>query len=726
MSKDNSAVTRSLPTSPQRSTTSTTTNNATLAKEQSPPRASSNSVEVSSTNGTPDEHVHSLLVQRDLEGTIGYITGEFSCTFETVHGVLYVGSTALHFYGSYFLFGEKRLTVSWERIHRIHKSLTPGGIEIVLLPKQETTQPKSSSTHLPTSYLLEKVLPTPERAFLTLITAQNDFLMDRKGGHKHSSPGHSHRKRTFSSGTPFQRRNSDPSAIQALQSHYQWSSATTRDDEEKNAYSEKRRLFEGKDQTSSSPERTPTAILDQTSFSLDRNNECCEVEQQLGGTVQHSISCHYNNRVRGTLYAGQRNMYFYGKKFFWEKSTTLIPFELVRQIQLNERDQGIVIISKRGEVLRFTQMKDPYAAWVSLVTLQNNILTSNAGSSATPFHSVPSPRPIHRRMNSDPMHSATLQYEDLTADGTVSGDEEDAHTSPTWSSASNASASEQRGEVSENLGKGVIPASWKELIENGSAYSTVVVQDEELEISIEDFFSKFLADDAPFSIAKFLERRGDSNLKATSWEYECGSIDASQKSDSGNFQTRVITYTHPVNAPMAPPQADARKKQRLIKFPTAICVETKTFVDDVPMTDCFYVADRIRAEANSDNTRVFLTLEFEVTFVKSTFFQSIINKTASKEFAGFFNEMGLYMKSSLVVPVAGETRNIDRRKAVLAPPPVVSVTEMATPSYAGSPLTASPLLILILLVQVWLALEVRELRRAIVSTNEAQEIFHEL
>ena len=46
--------------------------------------------------------------------------------------------------------------------------------------------------------------------------------------------------------------------------------------------------------------------------------------------------------------------------------------------------------------------------------------------------------------------------------------------------------------------------------------------------------------------------------------------------------TRIIHYTHPVNAPMAPPKAKARKEQFFNKVGgVGLCVETCTVVEEV-------------------------------------------------------------------------------------------------------------------------------------------------
>ena len=47
---------------------------------------------------------------------------------------------------------------------------------------------------------------------------------------------------------------------------------------------------------------------------------------------------------------------------------------------------------------------------------------------------------------------------------------------------------------------------------------------------------------------------------------------------------RVVSYVHPVNAPMAPPSAAASKTQRFRRWGEhGMCIETRTEVKDVPI-----------------------------------------------------------------------------------------------------------------------------------------------
>ena len=147
-----------------------------------------------------------------------------------------------------------------------------------------------------------------------------------------------------------------------------------------------------------------------------------------------------------------------------------------------------------------------------------------------------------------------------------------------------------------------------------------------------------MKDDATYPIHQFMTGNGDEEIDCTSWKKEkFGTVG----------MTRTIEYTHPVNAPMAPPKARARKEQTLKTYGKfGFIIKTKTFVADVPMTDCFYVEDLIRVKAVS-GSKVEISINFGLTFVKSTMFRSIIQRTTKGEFHGFMENYINFLVDSL-------------------------------------------------------------------------------
>ncbi|KAL9185228.1 hypothetical protein ACHAXT_003005 [Thalassiosira profunda] len=154
-----------------------------------------------------------------------------------------------------------------------------------------------------------------------------------------------------------------------------------------------------------------------------------------------------------------------------------------------------------------------------------------------------------------------------------------------------------------------------------------------LPLTVDEFYQYVLEDDALHSFVKFMRDIGELDVDATQWE-------PSQMPTATKPATRIIHYVHPVNAPMAPPTAKARKQQSLHKFGSAgLCLETCTVVEDVPMADCFVVEDRLwvhEAENGTEGCTVAVT--FQIRFVKGTMFRRIIESTTRKEYESYWNQ----------------------------------------------------------------------------------------
>jgi hypothetical protein len=148
----------------------------------------------------------------------------------------------------------------------------------------------------------------------------------------------------------------------------------------------------------------------------------------------------------------------------------------------------------------------------------------------------------------------------------------------------------------------------------------------ELNITVDAFFDRFLSDDAGVSLPSHHEATGDENVKCTPWE------------PSNTFtMKRKITYNHPIDIPLAiaPPAGAATKTQIMQRFQDGLCVDTETWISDVPLADCFYVIDRLLVAANPATGGVYLTLMFGNCFVKSTLFKRIIASTSTRDVSIF-------------------------------------------------------------------------------------------
>ena len=122
---------------------------------------------------------------------------------------------------------------------------------------------------------------------------------------------------------------------------------------------------------------------------------------------------------------------------------------------------------------------------------------------------------------------------------------------------------------------------WKAFVneKKQNKYNEIAIESLALPLTVDEFYHNVLKDDATHSFGKFMCDIGDLNVETTPWDATT---------------SRIIHYTHPVNAPMAPPTAKARKEQSFTKVGSVgLCVETCTIVEEVPMADCFVVEDRL-------------------------------------------------------------------------------------------------------------------------------------
>jgi VAD1 Analog of StAR-related lipid transfer domain len=655
-----------------------------------------------------------------VAGTV--VHGTFPCVWQNYNGSLVTGDRAVVFSGSFFLF-EKTLILPWDDIRRVELvdntdldlakriSSINGNIEIVV---------NDDSVH---SFFNVRA---PEKVWLLLLTLHNDALLGRKASWSTNVPR-----------TPrMQRRNSDPSA--ALSGSLFVASASEND------------LY-----TVQPPTNYNRPVVS-TSTSMAESVTQSTIELATGRLKLQPIPCTYIG-VTGRLYAGQSAVFFTGKRYFWEHVSVTLPWSTIRHILAMDKAQegsimsGIVIHTKESALrtdggsvdddeltFEFRNMDTPEKVWASLIALQNECLRSSPVAAPTPTDltsAVPPPptlppppssdgasarnrRKSLRRMNSDPRTSSQVNFhydEDGTSSPVASPLKAGVLHLDTPTAETKYGSSQSVGEAWAAIaGKSV-----KEVYDNVVVYGHVLTN-----CDLERFFDLFVSDNAKHALGRFLESRGDSDVHSTLWEDDA--ISDTAHNAMVPRQKRVVRYMHPVNAPLAPPQARARKEQVVHKFGSSgILIETQTFVDDVPMTDCFYVADRIRVEPFGAGTNdISLTMEFGITFVKSTMFKGIISRKTTSEFSLLFKALAQYMSDALVdtVDKFATTLEVDGpNNSKLAPQaaepmqdhvlPSPSVTASKPPSIPNTWTSERILLALLLLLQLWILYELRIMRR---------------
>ena len=151
-----------------------------------------------------------------------------------------------------------------------------------------------------------------------------------------------------------------------------------------------------------------------------------------------------------------------------------------------------------------------------------------------------------------------------------------------------------------------------------------------LPVSVDEFYKLVLENNADNSISNFMTNIGELNVECTLWQ---------PVPTSGEPSNRTIQYIHPINAPMAPPTAKARKEQCLNRFDKGMCIETCTIVEDVPMADCFVVKDRLWVIKNpEDENGCIVSVTFQIDFIKGTMFRRIIENTTRGEYQKFWTK----------------------------------------------------------------------------------------
>lgn len=148
----------------------------------------------------------------------------------------------------------------------------------------------------------------------------------------------------------------------------------------------------------------------------------------------------------------------------------------------------------------------------------------------------------------------------------------------------------------------------------------------------------FIADSASHSAQAYHESTGDVDVSVTPW-----------KMDKDGVYVRTIEYKHPVDIPLAPPFARARKEQRYRRFGQyGLSLETDTYVQDVPLASNFYVADRVLVEpSGSDERNVIVRAKFDVRFLKKVMFQSLTASHTGKKFVDGFQNQKFYWENAL-------------------------------------------------------------------------------
>ncbi|KAI2501156.1 protein of unknown function (DUF4782) [Fragilaria crotonensis] len=379
------------------------------------------------------------------------------------------------------------------------------------------------------------------------------------------------------------------------------------------------------------------------------------IEQEIGH-MSGAYPC-TNNHIQGTFYAGSNGFAFTGTLFFY---TSRFSHKWEKVSHVHHSEMGHIIIQVNDDekdfAYTFASIQQSEIVWATLSALH-----SECNKGTPQKHPLLTPmRASLRRLSTDPTSMRPhidheIGNEEAYVAAATAAAMDDLRLSMSSRRMSVAPPEEPTSDLEE---------AWGYLHGNpGESYKENAFDKQQIPCSLEKFFELFLSDDAVYSIPNFMAGEGDFNVVTSHWK----------ATETKGSKSRTIEYSHPINAPLAPPNAKARKEQRLRRFLNqGISIETDTYVDDVPMTDCFYVTDRILVSANDDGT-VTVAAYFDIRFVKSTMFRSIIANTTRSEFVKWFQNL----------------LNMLRREATaLAAPPSEVPAEPCQPSTSEPPIEA--------------------------------------
>jgi hypothetical protein len=572
---------------------------------------------------------------------MGTIHAEYRCSYKGRNGTLVVADDALYFRAhaphlvDTLLNPQYSIHLPWTEIQHVQSSAT--GLEV------------STATHQ--DYIFAGLMHQQERAWALCMSLHTNALVGSGSSGERPASSTTTNQRSHS----WRRRNSDPLVC-----------TTTLDDAAND------QSFNNNDPNSIQHHLSPLSDTPVPATSLELHSFAA----LSGKLALPPISCAYNGAT-GKLYAGSAAIYFYGRKlyFFWDKQEVLMTWDEIQTIQLvnnnstNNTDGGVVSTGlqfgmKNGSTHRFMEMAaaDTVRASLLCIIRQYNETVSPTSSR----------RRLVRRMNSDPMLKA-LSHANIAVETAAA---------PLSSEPTPLPLSTHPTLVNDKTPLNVND-DWKDVLLDKS-FPSSVVSEHVLNCSLDQFYDLYLADDAKYSISNYLEQNGDSHVKPSSWTNVVETT----------TQTRSIHYTHPVNAPMAPPTADARKEQRYRRYgDLGLTLVTKTHVEGVPMADCFFVHDCIRVE-NCGAKQVAVFMQFDVTFIKSTMFKRIIARTTTSEVSAVLQGLAAFMTEAL-----GDTSvNGQHQQQPLAP--VVAIGQNSTVQSAMPSNIIVPLMVVVILMQV--------------------------
>lgn len=375
-----------------------------------------------------------------------------------------------------------------------------------------------------------------------------------------------------------------------------------------------------------------------TEFSVDDPNPWRDeiVRTIFGdvGAIRRDFSCAIERKIllHGRLYVTDRFICFYSNLFGFEKKIK-IPYSYITCITKEYTavfiPNAIAVITARKEYI-FRSFWDRDECYEVLRSMHDKFRGVVEGS-----HVEEEEEGGSAMQNFFAEGSQSLVAEEEVLEPVISVDESgvpDEDAVEEFAIERAESAIKHRAQPEKQLPKEDAESTGS-MISLGSITSLGALAHElnstNLSISIDGFFTHFLADDAPFSLAKFHEFQGDEEVANTPWA-------TSQWNEKESEQTREIRFVRRLNSPIGPSSTRTTKMQRCRQFGTrGIVVNTVMSMEDIPYRDCFTIEDRWVAEpVDPETTRV--RFEFQVVWSKTTIWKRRIEYSSKQDLEKFY------------------------------------------------------------------------------------------
>ena len=459
------------------------------------------------------------------------------------------------------------------------------------------------------------------------------------------------------------------------------------------------------------------------------------------GTVVAKHLCKLENK-NGTLYLATRAVCFHSTIFGFEQARKVIPLATVVAI-VHIGDGGIIVRNESGQTFHFIFQADRDACFNLLLSLHGRAsiyklncgqlkelgvesVEKNEGDDSADNGGAANKQPENTAKEALIPHSLSMpvpkssRKDEGATIASSSNDNGDQDASEDTYLAACAVANMADDETQckrrlvDEITKGKISESgWKTAKKYGASdakssdelraewskhrdsktptYKETVSKGFRLACTLDEYFDLFLSNDSEqYSYGSYQRKLGDSELDVTPWQLS---------EEDGMSLRRVVSYVHPVNAPMAPPSAAASKTQRFRRWGEhGMCIETRTEVKDVPMTDCFHVDDQILIEPTPDGG-VSITSRFEIRFIKRTMFKNIITNTTKGEFISWFKGYKMMLIDALKERSDGDAKGEQGKETAKAKEELESATFEADAASSAA-ITKSEIYLRILLVLV--------------------------